>query len=795
MSLLLLFSESGSVTITAPMATATTDVFTPSLKVDAIITAPLATATATAPEPATEVGGGTTISAPSAAATATAFAPSLELDITITAPLVTAAAQALIPTLKVDTIIVAPMAVATASALTARFDVTILAPMAQAIAQGVPPMGVERARTVLLGTSSFIPARRSRLGTVIHVFTSPDGDSDVVSGVGDWWAEDDAIGGFMGAGGSLPFSIVDAKPNIYRWGTTWRSFHVQTRTCVWGGRIKQPRKENGQYTLDGLGWGMIYGEKKIEYLLYQALGTEGWQVGMSEPWVKESIDGLSPNQTNGDSNWETTIQDDMIQFKRTTKFESGTGADSSLYAVFYAPNLPAGESLTRLAFTLNVLGDTLGYSAAGSAAYAGIDHPNRSLRTNVQDDMWTATRSTGLTRAMGPVAPHIHVFVAYLNEESGEFQHFSEVAHMHANGNGNDSKWDMGLLDVWTSAFAHDTYSTPGSSAGGWAARPSSLVPSALVSDPGGQYTPLADGGLYPWNGEITEINTHGVLSRVNLILIQVQDGHSFLDGSNNRWTDDHSSGVTIKLRDIRVNALAEGDNMTAGQLVKDIAARRGLPEDYIDGGGWNILPYKIEQGKVAEAWEYASMIANRRARTGDSGCRPTFEFHRYDEQVWTVDDERQELTPIALDQFDRVRVRYELHAATTSVKINAQPSPLPFPNEYETIDLPTALRTGDRAEQFGEDVLEYLVRPRTGGTGRLTDVVDEHGARRSAHLLRAGDVLRHSPSRSPRMRVTTVRHTYDDVEVTFPDEIPAVERLTARREQRIADGRKWRRS
>ncbi len=206
------------------------------------------------------------------------------------------------------------------------------------------------------------------------------------------------------------------------------------------------------------------------------------------------------------------------------------------------------------------------------------------------------------------------------------------------------------------------------------------------MSDPGGQYTALADGGLYPWNGPITEINTSGILSRVNLILIQAKAGHSFNDGGVFKWSDDQAAGVTIKIRDIRVNALAEGDNMTAGQLVKDIAARRGLPEEYIDGGGWNILPYKIEQGKVAEAWEYASMISNRRARTGDSGCRPTFEFHRYDENIWTVDDERQELTPIALDQFDRVRVRYQLHAASTSAKINAQPSPLPYPNEYETI-------------------------------------------------------------------------------------------------------------
>lgn len=794
MSLLLLFGGAGDAIITAPMATATADAVAPSLKLDQNLTAPMAVATADAIAPALLVAGGALVSSPLITATADALTPTVKIDVNLTTPMATATGDALTPTMKVDRIIVAPMATATADAQVARFDVTIAAPMAQAIAQASPPMGVERARTVLLGTSSPTPARRSRLGTVVHVFTSPDGDSDVVTALGDWWAEDDALGGFMGAGGTLPRSIVESKPNIYRWGTMWRSYHVQTRTCLWGGRIKQPRKEEGAYTLDGLGWGQIFGEKKIEYLLYQALGTEGWQVGMSEPWVKESIDGLTPNQTNGDPNWETTIQDDMIQFKRTTKFEGATGADSSLYAVFYAPNLPAGESLTRIAFTLNVLGDTLGFSAAGSAAYSGIDHPNRVLRTNVQDDMWTAAATGGLTRAMGPVGPHVRVFVAYLNEESGEFQHFSEVAHIHANGNGNDSKWDMGLLDVWTSAFAHDTYATPGSSAGGWAARPSSQVASALVADPGGQYTPLAGGGLHAWNGEITALNSTGILSRVNLILIQAANGHSFNDAGVFKWSDDLSTGVTIKLRDIRVNGLAEGDNMTAGQLVKDIAARRGLPEDYIDGGGWNILPYKIEQGKVSEAWEYASMISNRRARTGDSGCRPTFEFQRYG-PVWCVDDERQEMTPIALDQFDRVRVRYEMHAATTSVKVKADPSPLPYQNEYETIDLPTALRSQDRAEQFGEDVLEYLVQPRTGGTGRLTDVVDEHGARRSAHLIRAGDIIRHAPSRSPNMRATTVRHTYDDVEVTFPDEIPAVERLTARREQRIADGRRWHRN
>lgn len=789
MSLLLLFGGSG-VTIDAPMATATGAGLTPTLKLDRVITAPMGAATGVAFEPSIVAGGDVLVSAPMATASGAALTPSVVTQAIVTGVMATAVADAL--AVRLDTTVTAPMATATGVALPNHFDVTITAPMAEARGQAVPSLGVERAR--LLGTRTVRPRRHSALGTIVHVFTSPDGDSDIAL-VGDWSAEEEDLGGYMSAAGTLPASVVEAHPNIYRYGSRWRSFHVQTRKLIWSGRIKKPRREHGQYTLDGLGWGQVFGDKRIEYLLYQSVGTEGWQAGMAEPWVKETLDGLQPNYGNGTSNWETNIQDDMIEFKRTVKFDSGSNNGDSLMAVFYAPNLPPGESLTRLAFTLNVVGDTQGFSPAGSSGYYGVDHPNRSLRTNVQDDIWTSPAGSGLTRAMGPVAPHIEIHVGYLNEETGQIHNYGDVAHIHANGDGYDSKWDIGLLDVWTSGYAHDNNSTPGSSAGGWAAVPSPLVDAALTFDPGGAYTVESDGGLYPWNGQIPDVRTHEVLPRVNIIMIQASHGHSSLDASTFKWADDQSSGVAIHLRDIRVNALAEGDNMTAGQLVQDVASRTGLPEDYIDGGGWNILPYKIEQGKVAEAWEYASLISNRRARTTDYGARPILEFGRYADKVWTIDDERQDLLPIELDQYDRVRVRYQLHAATTSVKVRADPDPLPWYNEYETIDLPTPLRSQDRAEQFADEILEDLVIPRTGGDGRITDVLTENGARRSAHFVRAGDVARHSPTRSPRMRVQKVRHTYDDVEVTFPDSPVAVDRLIARREERIADGRKWHRS
>lgn len=774
------------------MATATGDGLAPTLKVDAIITAPMATATAAVDTPSVVAGGDLLVTSPMSTATADAPTPSIVTQAIISGAIATATASALAP--RLDATITAPIATAVADALGTVFNVTIEAPMARAMAQASPPIGPERAIVIgTLGTTSPTPERRALLGDIVHVFISPDGDMDCPT-VGDWFAEDEAMGGFMAAGGTLPVSVVEAKPSIYRYGTMWRSYHMQTRTCIWAGRIKEPRNEQGQYTIEGMGWGQVYGDKKIEYLLYQNLGTDGWQVGMSEPWIKDDLGVGEPNFGSGDPNWDTMIQDHMIEFARTTKFDdqkANTGR--STYAIFYAPNLPPGETLTRLAFTLNADVDSEGYSPEGSSSFIGIDHPSRVLRTNISDDTWTAASGSGLTRAMGPTAPHLSVQVGYLNEETGAINNWGEVAHIHVEPRGFDSKWDIGLLDVYPISFGHTAFADGSGGRGAWAATPGARVSSALVADPQGSYTSLADGGEFPWAGPVTG-DSPTRLGKVNIIMVQAQSGHASLDGLTFKFNDDLGTGVTIRLRDIRVNALAEGDNMTAGQLVKDIASRAGLPEDYVEGAGWNILPYKIEQGKVAEAWEYASMISNRRARIGDSGCRAIFEFGRYNEETWTVDDERQEMLPIALDRYDRVRVRYQLHSATTSVKVKADPDPLPWYNEYETIDLPTPLRSSDRAAVFAEDVLEELVEPRTGGTGRISDLVDEYGARRSAHLLRAGSLLRHSPTRSPRMRVSKVRHTYDDVEVTFPDQPIALEKLTARREQRIADGRKWHR-
>lgn len=148
-----------ALTVTAPMATAAADANTPTLKVDAVVTSPLGIATADALTPSVETSQLEAIFAfvPDYTLTLFDWAPhwyealdpattvatesEFALALTVNAPMATATADALVPTLKVDSVQAAPMATATADALTPalKVDAITTGVMATAAADALVP--------------------------------------------------------------------------------------------------------------------------------------------------------------------------------------------------------------------------------------------------------------------------------------------------------------------------------------------------------------------------------------------------------------------------------------------------------------------------------------------------------------------------------------------------------------------------------------------------------------------------------------------------------------------------------
>jgi hypothetical protein len=221
-------------------------------------------------------------------------------------------------------------------AVLAPTPVLIDAPAGFLIIEGSPPIAPLR---------SFPgPTRIRRLpaiGSVIHEFVSRDGRA-VRTRLGDWEAEEEAPGGYGPASGVISEALFNRHPEVFRFGTDWRTYHESDGECVWGGTLLEPLV-SGSVLLAGRGRGSK-AERDGEDLLYQTYDLDVWNVAS----FSENI------------NWEANVgrtvglldgEDDSsqlgIHFRRLeTDGEEGPGY-AAVSAAFH------GHDLRRLAFNFS----------------------------------------------------------------------------------------------------------------------------------------------------------------------------------------------------------------------------------------------------------------------------------------------------------------------------------------------------------------------------------------------------------------------------------------------------------
>lgn len=733
-----------------------------------------------------------TISAPIADASASGYAPTFP-NVSIAAPIADATASGL--QAGIPRTVTAPLADATASALAPSLPVLISVPVADASASGFAPFLEGRFEGI---TTHHRLAPVSLLGETAHIIVSPSGQVDYPI-IGDWTADESDMGGFQSASGTINAIDVKTKPEIYRYGSIWRAFHIQTGELEWAGMLMDPQIEGGNAQLSGRGWGQVFAERNFDYLLYQSIGTEGWT-------NVNALPGANEDPGSATNNWTTTISDHVIKFSRADSPRSqDPGFAESV--VFWAPGMPDGEQLTRLAFSLVTSGfgptDEQPDTVSATTGFSPGLHP--TLHDDIERTLRTRVGMGGVVNipaeagdkpwAYGPTAPHLEIWAGHVDPQTLELDAEWEVLHIHAFAGGTGlSTWDVDLLSGWASGGPHLSGDDAGS-AGSWSGRPAPGLPSALTNTGDTSYLTPGQGGDHPWEGEVTDNAWDfqpDILSTpekpVNYIRIDAGIGHFGQDsGGSLTFADAPGTAVDITLSDIRVNGIAQGDHMSAGEIARDICTRLGLPTPYVDGGGWNVLPYVVDNQTAGDVLTYLATISNRRFRFLDSGARPYLEFGHYGDHRYTIADERQPVHPLPLERYDRVTVPVQVHGVdTVPVRAHLYPSPLPRRHDYGRIELDQAFRSTDPAERFAEDLLDHLSTQRFGGDAELVEVTDENGTRRSARVLHAGDVLRHAATDSNHMRISSITRSNGAVNVQFGDIPPIVERANDRRSKHL---------
>lgn len=277
-------------------------------------------------------------------------------------------------------------------------------------------------------------------------------------------------------------------------------------------------------------------------------------------------------------------------------------------------------------------------------------------------------------------------------------------------------------------------------------------------------------------------------------------------------WSFDGDVGTDVRMdgtmliQNLRVfgASLDEDDGMSSSQLATDLIERMGLNPAYVEKGAGDLLPYSIDAGMTyREHMEYACLIAGKVFTI--TGERPLARFFDWNDDLYTVNDERFPSDLIPVERFDTIMVPYRAAGPFEEYgieKVRLDPSPLEVANNFGRIDLqyPVKVTRDDQtglpgardsgpAEQLGLALLDWLKRNRRIGSVDVAEVMDEDGMRMSAQRLHAGICVRlvGRTTGSGRLWVTKVTHTATKVTLECEDHVQRmIEAYTARRDRRI---------
>jgi hypothetical protein len=177
------------------------------------------------------------------------------------------------------------------------------------------------------------------LGGVFHTITH-DGNSHTPS-IDGWEAAEEGSGGYMGARGRIPESIVRRHADVYVPRAVWQTFHRETNEIVHVSRLEDPAIEGGVAELTGVGAGERLPEREFDRVWYQSRDTTEWKEHSddSAKWEVEQentpIDAADP----GVWSWHRQGHTD-------------TDTDEGPSIILWVP----GQELTRAAFRCQISG-------------------------------------------------------------------------------------------------------------------------------------------------------------------------------------------------------------------------------------------------------------------------------------------------------------------------------------------------------------------------------------------------------------------------------------------------------
>lgn len=534
-------------------------------------------------------------------------------------------------------------------------------------------------------------------------------------------------GGPISASGRITEEEYQGFPQVYTQGAVWIVWDASTDEPIWGGELLAPKPSHGICVIAAQGFGSLM-DAQFDNLLWQTKEANLWVPADSEP---HEYDTDKQIEAEADGSQATFVVKKNTVFRRPSgKAHLTEAVDSGDTEVPLSQigHLHRGDSITIAGETKTVSANWDKDDLVKLTSGLASNHPKGATAT------WSVPAGppsweTGLVFWQPEVKPRGVAFSIKKNHSNANYV----LELLGATGpSGN-----LTLIDSWS----------------------------------------LGPKGPKQVNKSLT--------GDYDLLMLRVK-----------RTTEARTDkAFRLNLRDLRVRHLATGDDYTVSQVMEDLFQKAGAGVGGVEESTLNALPLHVLDASLGQVADEIAVLANLHwgiyPNATGMGRRGTAE--KWGTKTYYVTDP---YTPIVLtpqERFNQVSVDYIWpgnHTRTMKVPIDLDPDP--FPPGYvhgKRLDLEQP-PTEEVAEAVAQNLGEYLAEEVSSGSGRFHAIEDAEGNPVSPLLVRPGDVLVLTNHEDTKVRVNTVNHLpWGDIDATFTNGNPILEKLLARRKRRLLLG------
>lgn len=259
------------------------------------------------------------------------------------------------------------------------------------------------------------------------------------------------------------------------------------------------------------------------------------------------------------------------------------------------------------------------------------------------------------------------------------------------------------------------------------------------------------------------------------------------------------SRGFRLRLKDVRVNGMAVGDDYKTHQVALDIAGKLGGTTTGIQTSTRNAMPLDVEDASAGEVLDELALLDDWYWGIEHDGTNKAWKYQPWDTKTWVLTEARSPVSLLPLPRYGKVRIPFRYPGGVRRFKTYTATGAPATADTYQ-LDLDDPLPTEEIVDILGPNIAEYLWDTRFFGQATFLEVEDlaTPGVKVSASRVRMGDRLKLSYYSDRTLRVSEVGYedasSSDDTKVlctaSFPEHHPLVERLTRRRKLMLARGR-----